>query len=155
MSIKDRFMKHVIIRTDSDCWSWAGNLRVDGRPTFSIKGKKYSAARISFEIHKGPFDKILHVCHKCDNPICTNPTHLFLGTAFDNMKDMTDKGRRAYGDKVANKGETNPSAKLTSKIIQEIRETYDKGGVSQQSLGMKYGISQVMVSKIVRKANWR
>ncbi len=154
-SIIDRFNSCVIASRHSDCWTWIGSIGGNGRPRFSIKSIYFVAARIAYEIEYGPFDKSQNVCHSCDNPLCVNPAHLWLGTQRDNLEDMTNKGRRAVGNKVSNPGEKNPAAKLTSIQVSEIRERYSEGNVTQQTLAAKYGVSQRMISLIVRHEKWR
>jgi len=146
--------KLIDAKGQGGCWLWYGKHDRNGYPMFSIKSRWYQASRIAYELFKGPFNIALNICHICDNPGCVNPYHLFLGTQADNLKDMTDKGRRAFGDKVANRGESNPAAKLTAIQVEEIRQTYTNGGVSQAVIGKMYGVSQRMVSLIVRREKW-
>ena len=85
-----------INKTDN-CWLWTAAMR-GGYGVIKIKGKGVSAHRLSYEIHKGPIENGLLVCHKCDNRKCVNPDHLFLGTQSDNMIDCSKKGRLVYPD---------------------------------------------------------
>lgn len=108
-NINQRFFDKVLdwINSPNGCWGWTGSRYPDGRPRFSIGTKWFTASRVAYELLVGNIPEGMCVCHKCDNPECTNPEHLFLGTQADNLMDMTTKGRRAKGDKVANKGSKN------------------------------------------------
>lgn len=90
-----------VIKTNK-CWEC--NLKGGGKyRQISVNGKNISVHRFSWELHNGVIPKGMLVCHKCDNPICVNPEHLFLGTHKDNTQDMIRKNRRKYsGVKVIN-----------------------------------------------------
>ena len=156
--VKERFMKKVELIPFHTCWEWNGSfynaIKYNGRPRFSVRHEWRLAARVSYEIFKGPIKSGLNVCHSCDNPNCVNPSHLWLGTQMENVQDMIKKGRQAMGDKVANKGEKNPAAKITAIQAEEIRQRYSQNNISQDALGKMYGISQVMVGLIVRGKKW-
>lgn len=91
--IKKRLLKDLIIDNKTMCW----NRKVHKGNRYSnirINNKLEKAHRVSYLIHKGKIEKDLLVCHKCDNPSCINPDHLFLGTQLDNMNDAQSKGRK-------------------------------------------------------------
>jgi hypothetical protein len=86
------------------CWDWQGAIDRDGYGIFSYAGKTYRAPRIAMEIAGRPLSAGEMACHRCDNPGCVRPDHLFAGTNQDNMKDMVRKGRNPdrFGDKNPN-----------------------------------------------------
>lgn len=132
-----RFFSRVTITPG--CWVW------QGRPTkagYGLMQNQY-AHRISYRLHHGePGD--LCVLHRCDNRLCVNPDHLFLGTRTDNMEDKVAKGRQL-------KGEQAPQAKLTEEQVFAIR----RDTRTQRVIAADYGIVQSHVSLIKSGKHWR
>lgn len=90
------FERHIIRKGEDECWDWNGAKR-EGYGVIAIFRRAQKASRISWIIHVGDIPKGMFVCHHCDNPICNNPKHLFLGTPKDNVTDMINKGRAKFG----------------------------------------------------------
>lgn len=96
ISLSDRFWQKVIKAPGDECWKWSGSRHPFGYGMIQQGGGakgKITASRASWLIHFGKIPDGMYICHKCDNPECTNPDHLFMGTAQDNANDKEDKGR--------------------------------------------------------------
>lgn len=152
-TIEERFWPKLIKRGEDECWGWSGTKNSDGYgKLWNGKTMDY-AHRISFVIHGNilePHDSYHGRCvlHKCDNPECCNPKHLFAGTNEDNIHDMLAKKRHGHG---VTSGESHHEAKLTEKDILTIRAW--KG--TQQSIAKKLGIRQPTVSAIQLRKSWK
>jgi len=147
-SLEDRFWPKVD-KTDA-CWVWTANTNGVGYGlVFDGKTKKL-AHRVSWELRHGPILKGQHVLHRCDNPGCVNPEHLFLGTAKDNMRDMRNKGRNR--NRKAS-GVLNSQSKLDSAAVETIKRRYAAGGL-QRELAEEFGVSGAAISHTVTGKNW-
>jgi len=131
-------------KTD-DCWIWTAAIDDGGYGHFWLNNKIEKAHRVSWIIHNGPIqDDKLRVCHKCDNPPCVRPDHLFLGTDKDNSRDCIDKGRRLHLI-----GENATNVKLTDQEVEKIRNMYLTKQYTQRELGSLFGVSQSQIYMIV------
>jgi len=145
----ERFWRSVERRGPDECWPWRRGRSRYGYGAFMLdQGKQIVASRYAYILTHGPIATIAMVCHSCDNPPCCNPAHLFLGTKTDNMVDRDSKGRQA-------RGERGGTARLTEDDVRAIRIRYAAGNDSQQRIADEYGISQFMISAIVRRAAWK
>lgn len=122
------------VRKTKKCWIWTGAKILSGYGRFGIKNKAYYSHRISWSLVNGTIPKGFQILHKCDNPSCVNPNHLFIGTQKDNMLDMMKKGRKA---KIKLTGEINPKAVLTEKQVKEIRRKYSDRSVGVEKIASK------------------
>ena len=104
---------------------------------------------MSWELTNGEVPDELHVLHKCDNPSCVNPHHLFLGTNFDNVQDKIQKGRM-----VILKGEESPSSKLTEKKVRQMRRLKEQG-YSYAELGRKFEVDISTARYICIRKLWK
>lgn len=130
--------------TPSGCWEWNGALDDNGYGQMAVnRGRPWKSYRIAYEAWVKVPEENVDICHTCDNPPCINPDHLFEGTRQANVDDMIAKRRNANGERAGHK--------VTDAQVDLIRSEYAVGGVSQRSLGAKYGISQAQVSNIVRR----
>jgi predicted XRE-type DNA-binding protein len=128
---------------------WTGTThKRDGRGYFQIDRRPVIASRVAWELSFGPIPEGLDVCHTCDRPGCCRPEHLWLGTGAENHADKARKGR-------APRGERANAAKLNTAAVLKIRELYSAGGVSQQAIADTCGVSQAVISAIVRRKTWR
>lgn len=145
----ERFHKKYIV-DENKCWNWQGGTRgSDKNRQYGrhwANGESINAHRFSYIIYFGEIPHGIYVCHKCDNPLCVNPDHLFLGTHEDNMKDMVQKNRSFKG-----RGESKFwLSKLTSKKAEEIKNST----MSQSKLGKIYGVSQTTIGRIKRGVSY-
>jgi HNH endonuclease len=143
-----RFWSRVDRRGPDECWIWIGSQLPKGYGTLSCgpQGNFY-AHRVSYELHIGVIPRGQFVLHRCDNPPCVNPRHLFLGSHRDNMRDMVAKER-------SQKGTRNPRNKLSPNDVIEIRALYRSGGVSMKALGERFGVSAPHIHDIVHLQRW-
>lgn len=149
---QQRFHSRINYTNNPDeCWEWTGNKKRKygslwiGRKKNS-KGKNTLTHRIAWELANGDIPDGMKVLHKCDNPPCCNPKHLFIGTQLDNIKDRDEKGRQ-----VAPKGEENGNCKLSDDQVAEIRRRYQYGSRinGTVALAKEFGASQPQISNIV------
>lgn len=141
-------------QTPAGCFEWRGDT-LNGYGQMRYLGKRQRTHRLSWIAHHGGIPPGLCVLHRCDNPLCINPEHLFLGTRLDNNADKTLKGRQARGVGHGKAGEDSHFSKLTALDVQAIRNTYARGELTQSQLAQQYGISQSQISNIVANKHWR
>lgn len=128
----------------NNCWEWKNPTHPFGYGRFGVAGRNYLAHRLSYQIHYGSITSKDCVLHKCDNPRCVNPQHLFIGSRADNAIDRTLKGRTLRGSQV-------PTSKFTEQQIQDIKYS----NLSIQELCIKYRAGYGTIWSIRKGYNWR
>lgn len=172
-----RFWARVDRRGPDECWEWTGYRLRLGYGRLTYHGRTTAAHRLAYAFAHGPIPEGLFICHRCDNPPCCNPAHLFLGTVADNNADMRAKGRHRTGDQHPlrlhpeccargdrsgarthperlRRGSAAGPAKLTDDQVRAIRTRWEQGGISQRVLGRAYGVSPSHISGIVHRRFW-
>ena len=145
-----------------ECWPWTAARSPKGyglSDIFRQKLSTVSAHRVAWILSN---DQLipdgLFVCHKCDNPPCCNPNHLFLGTCADNNRDCVNKGRNSFQRvgpaRFSLRGESSPGAKLTNAQAKEIILRFIDGE-TMASLSREYRISETTVSNIAHRQAWK
>jgi hypothetical protein len=146
-----RFWSRVIVR--HGCWGWRGYRCPEGRGRLSVKidgrWKTMRASRISWEVHYGIIPGGLCVCHTCDNPECTNPAHLFLGTPADNTLDMCRKGRRFEG-----RGTDFRRSMINDDAVREIRLLLSSKSISCAALARRFSVTETAIRKVRDRKTW-
>lgn len=134
------------VRRTMGCWIWQGAILQSGYGCHSTDGKLWRAHRLSYILVKGSIPQGLNVLHKCDNPRCVNPSHLFLGNQSDNLFDSIAKGRNGGG-------ENHRYAKLTNGKVKLIRRL--TGTLSQRTLAKMFGVHRTTLRSVQRGETWR
>ncbi len=152
---KERILDRCSPEPMSGCWLWMKSVCKDGYGKFSINDKCIRAHRAAWILFRGPIPDELCVCHKCDNPACINPHHLFLGTNPENTADKIRKGRQPRGEKAWTYGKTFCRGELSGKALltnSEAREVRDLRvyGIPTKEIAAIYGISKNTVQRIWR-----
>jgi len=137
--VADRFWSHV--DKSGECWIWTGSIGTKGYGRLKVDGRAVDAHRISMLLLSGEMPSQF-VLHRCDNRACVRPSHLFLGTQADNMRDMAAKGRWGRGRVI-----------LSEDMAAEIRARRQQGE-KQATLARDFGVSQSQISLITNGKSW-
>lgn len=146
----EKLMSKVV--TSDGCWEWLGSKDKNGYGSIRCDSGTKKAHRVSYLVHVGEIPSGLYVLHKCDNPSCVSPHHLFLGTHRDNMRDMWSKGR-GKAVSCGRKGSKNGNSRLSEGDVIEIRLRLSCGE-SGASLSREYGVSKNLIYLIRDKKVW-
>jgi hypothetical protein len=128
------------IDLESDCWNWKGAITSAGYAELGYRGRPELASRFVYTALIGAIPPGRHVCHRCDNPRCINPEHLFLGLPKDNISDAVKKGRWA-------------NRKLTFPQAEEIRARF-ASGENAPALGREFKVSYETIYQIVHRKSY-
>lgn len=149
--LTERLMRYVSPEPNTGCWLWVGAANRGRYGVMRAETKSRAtvlAHRASWRIHFGEIPTAMFVCHRCDNPSCVNPSHLFLGTNADNMRDKQVKGRAPSGEAASN-------AKLTAAQVDHIRVILSTGVVTQQRIADAFGVSGSTIAYINTGHTWK
>ena len=149
-SLPERFWSKVDIRGEDECWNWRAGMSQQGYGSVKIKRKNTQAHKVAFLLGGGVLTQQKPwVLHKCDNPSCCNPAHLFAGNVADNVKDMCQKERNKWVV-----GERHGLSKLKKDDVLEIR-SLNASGIAYQSLATRFGVSKNAIWCVCTRRTWR
>ena len=144
-----RLWKNVRMAGGDACWEWRLYRNKGGYGNFGMPGRVIRLAhRMAYETVYGPIPSGLHVLHRCDNPGCCRPDHLFLGTPADNCNDKLAKNRGAKGERIS-------QSKLKTDDVLQIKAAYNSGRESQKALANRFGVGRDNISRIVNGKRWK
>jgi HNH endonuclease len=147
---ESKFWSKVAIQESRDkCWPWIGAISGGKYGRLTIKRMSYSAHRIAYTLTHGAIPKGMDICHKCDNPPCCNPDHLFAGTRKDNFDDAVKKGR------ISPLYATSRITKLTESDVREVLFLLKVGGKTQSEIANLFGVNQSEISRMKNKKRWK
>lgn len=149
-SIVERFWPKV--NKSDGCWNWLGAKKSNGYGQINAIQKYMMAHRVSWILNNGPIPAGSNVLHKCDNRLCVNPDHLFLGTQRDNLLDALKKGRvTRYHPRY---GEDNGISKLTVKKVHEMRRL-NSLGMPFRELAKMFFVSKTAATNACKGVTWK
>lgn len=156
--VQKRFWSKVDIKDLLSCWFWKGSLEAVRKGTYlrgrfrigGRRGRAEVASRVAWVSTHGDIPDGLFVLHKCDDPRCVNPSHLYLGTNKDNMRDLYERG-----DPNRSHGEKHYHALLTDEQAREVRRLYKARKMRSVDIGKKFGISRSTVWDIGTGRRWK
>lgn len=133
------------------CWEWRSVAGTGKRGYTHYQNKSWSTSRLAWVLTYGEIPEGMCVCHRCDNPPCCNPYHLFLGTIQDNVDDREAKGRNKMPH---SKGEEHGSHKLTQEEVMCIRNLYFSSAHTYRSLAEMFGVTFGAIRNIIKRKTW-
>jgi hypothetical protein len=150
-----RFWSNIPQNSMDECWPWLGSASVrGGYGEIHVEGKARKAHRVMYSLIEPEFDTTLHILHRCDNPPCVNPSHLFAGTNLDNVRDAVAKGRNKATFKInPPRGEANVTAVLTCEQVLEARRMI-ASGYTYKHVGQCFNVGATTIHYAV-KTGWK
>lgn len=150
------FWEKVDIKGQNDCWNWKKSKKLNGYGQLLWNYKNVYSHRTAWILSNGDIPQGLFVCHKCDNPACCNPNHLWLGTPITNVLDMMNKGRYYLNSNRAwAHGSTHYSSKFTNETIVKIRKMYEDKPNQYKWLADLFNVSSNCIYAIVTRKTWK
>lgn len=143
------FWSRSIPEPNTGCWLWMGGTVSDGYGWFWDGKRGMGAHRFAAIISFGSIPKGMEVCHRCDNPPCVNPAHLFIGTRQDNVRDREQKNRGG-----APRGDAHPMARLRATDVEDIK-TLRAEGMEMEEIAARYGVSDTSIYNVLKGRTWR
>lgn len=144
-----RLLERCEVNEETGCWEWTAGTFGGRYGQFKVERQPMLAHRLSYEVHKGKFPQYLQVCHTCDNGLCINPDHLFLGTSLTNNRDKIAKGRDNYCY-----GANRPDAKFTMAQVRRIRE-FSLVGIATSELAKFFKVNAETIRKIILHKSYK
>lgn len=142
-----RVFDKVKVNVETGCWEWQGLKDVGGYGSIGVGGRHWKVHRLNWQMFNGqPVPEGMLVCHRCDNPPCCNPDHLFVGTHADNNADKVAKGRQARGEDTA-------KSKLTDDKVREIFRLAHEGR-AWRSIARGLGLDTVTIRQVLLGRTW-
>lgn len=145
------FLQNIDTTDPDGCWLWIGSTRRNGdkpRAYYYADGVTQNASRYAWKIFRGDPGKKF-VLHTCDNQLCVNPEHLYLGTQTDNIRDRVRRNPESWA-----KGEQNAGSKLTESDVIEIRHKYIPRKYTIRMLSDEYGVCRTTIHNIIHRKKW-
>ena len=146
---RERIYTSSSVNKETECWEWSAHRNSGGYGTINAGGKVQLAHRLSYRLFKRPIPEGMCVCHRCDNPCCVNPDHLWLATNAENVRDRDEKGRLD-----CRVGENNGNAKITEVVAFDIVELLSEGQ-GPAEIARKLGVGPGIVYSIKYNRTWK
>lgn len=136
------------VDASTGCWNWTRGKTSCGYGHYAVSGRQGRAHRLFYEHLVGEIPSRMHVCHRCDNPLCVNPEHLFVGSSAANTADKVSKGRQARGAEL-------PQSRFSELQVRAVRELHATSGWTFGELAVVFAVTRPAIAAIVHRRTWR